>query len=326
MSESDLFSCPQCHRAILPGDQFCAGCGFLLQSNATPEAQAANASFWSAKPLDQFQALLSRHRLITGLAALGLLLILGVFSLWRPWQKAAEAPSPIVFSATPSPVENPTNSPSGETNLNGVSAAAEVAKDLAPTASPRWKTAQGLLNIRSKPSLQAEVLMRLQGGEIYTGTGKTEMAEGHTWIELQINEKERGWISAQLLSAVAVPSNTPASVSSSSPKNAQTPLQASTQTSPERSAGRMLNHEKLSGWILGEPADRQRTALAMTRLMFPTDPAELLNKKAILLETCITGSAEDISIKNHEVAQIGAICALLLGWQEKEQVSPSTQP
>ncbi len=324
MSESDLFSCPQCHRAILPGDQFCAGCGFLLQSHATPEAKAANASFWSAKPLGQFQALLSRHRLITGLATLGLLLILGIFSLWRPWQKAAEAPSPIVFSATPSPVENPATNPSGETNLNGVSAAAEVAKELAPTASPRWKTAQGLLNIRSKPSLQAEVLMRLQGGEAYTGTGKTEVAEGHTWIELQINDKERGWISAQLLSAVAVPSNTPVSASSSSPSPNST--QTSTQTSPQRSAGRMLNHEKLSGWILGEAADRQRTALAMTRLMFPTDPAELLNKKAILLETCITGSAEDISIKNHEVAQIGAICALLLGWQEKEQVSPSSQP
>ncbi len=324
MSESDLFSCPQCHRAILPGDQFCAGCGFLLQSNATPEAQAANASFWSAKPLDQFQALLSRNRLIAGLATLGLLLILGAFTLWRPWQKAAEAPSPIVFSATPSPVENPTTSPSGGTNLNGVSAAVEVAKEIAPSASPRWKTAQGLLNIRTKPSLQSEVLMRLQGGEEYTGTGKTEVAEGHTWIELQLNEKERGWISSQLLSAVAAPANAPTSASSSSPspKSEQTASQAS---SP-RSAGRMLNHEKLSGWILGEAADRQRTALAMTRLMFPTDPAELLNKKAILLETCITGSAEDISIKNHEVAQIGAICALLLGWQEKEQVSPSAQP
>jgi uncharacterized protein YgiM (DUF1202 family) len=323
MSESDLFSCPQCHRAILPGDQFCAGCGFLLQSNATPEAQAANDSFWSAKPLDQFQALLSRHRLIAGLATLGLLLILGAFTLWRPWQKAAEAPSPIVFSATPSPVENPTTSPSGGANLNGVSAAAEVAKEIAPSASPRWKTAQGLLNIRSKPSLQSEVLMRLQGGEEYTGTGKTEVAEGHTWIELQINEKEQGWISSQLLSTVAAPANTPASAASSPSPNS---IQTSSQTSPQRSAGRMLNHEKLSGWILGEAADRQRTALAMTRLMFPKDPAELLNKKAILLETCITGSAEDISIKNHEVAQIGAICALLLGWQEQEQVSPSSQP
>lgn len=318
MSESDLFSCPQCHRAILPGDQFCAGCGFLLQSNATPEAQAANASFWSAKPLDQFQALISRHRLITGIATLGLLLILGLFSLWRPWQKASEAPSPIVFSATPSPVESPAADPSGGANLNGVSAAADVAKQIAPSPSPRWKTAQGLLNIRSKPSLQAEVLMRLQGGEAYTGTGKTEVAEGHTWIELQINEKERGWISAQLLSAIAAPSNTPVSASPN--------IAPSSSTAPQRSAGRMLNHEKLSGWILGEAADRERTARAMTRLMFPNDPAELLNKKAILLETCITGSAEDISIKNHEVAQIGAICALLLGWQEKEQVSPSTQP
>lgn len=323
MSESDLFSCPQCHRAILPGDQFCAGCGFLLQSNATPEAQAANASFWSAKPLDQFQALLSRHRLITGVASAGLLLILGAFSLWRPWQKTEGSPSPIVFSATPSPAENRSGSPSGTPNLNGVSAAAEIAKEIVPSPSPRWKTATGLLNIRTKPSLQAEVLMRLQGGETYTGTGQSQTAEGHTWIELQLNDKEQGWISAQLLTAVTAPSVAPSQTPSASPNTAAASIPGKT---PEREAGRMLNHEKLSGWILGEDADRQRTALAMTRLMFPQDPAELLNKKAVLLETCITGSAEDVSIKNHEVAQIGAICALLLGWQDKEQVSPSSQP
>lgn len=313
---SDLFSCPQCHRAILPGDQFCAGCGYLLKNNVTPEAQVVNAGFWETKPLGQFQALLSRHRLITGLSGLGLLIILVIFSLWRPWEGTAAPPSTIVISATPSPIPSTLESAA---RLSGVSAAAETAKEIVPSPSPRWKTLPGLINVRSRPSLQSEVLLRLQGGETYTGTGQTQEAEGHTWIEIQLNAQEKGWISSKLASAVAPAAGI-------APNHSARASNSITSSGSPQTAGRMLNHEKLSGWLLGEPADRQRTARAMTRLMFPNDSSELLNQKALLLETCITGSAEDVSIKNHDVAQIAAICALLLGWQEKEQVSSSPAP
>jgi uncharacterized protein YgiM (DUF1202 family) len=310
---SDLFSCPQCHRVILPGDQFCAGCGFLLQSTATPEAKQANASFWTHSPVPQLQEYLLQHRLITTIAAGGICLLL-LLSIWRPW--TALNTTRVSYSNEPTPTASA--QVSSQADLQAVSAALDLASEATPSPAPRWKIAEALVNIRATPSLQGEVRLRVKAGAEFTGTGQTQSAEGHQWIELQLEGSERGWVSAQLLKAVAIASAAPTEKLASTAPSSVPTVQASASRRP---AARMLNHEKLSGWMQGTSVDRQRTALAMTRLMFPQDPSETLNKKAILLETCITGSGEDTKIKNHEVAEIAAICALLLGWQESDKTS-----
>ena len=171
---------------------------------------------------------------------------------------------------------------------------------------PRWQVAEGLVNIRRQPSRQAEVLWRLRAGTVLTGTGQSQQAEGLEWVEVSPVAGQTGWVSRMLLR--------PDSSTAPAPP-------ASASSVPEQ--GRMLNHETLSGWLKGREQDRLLTALAMTQLLFPAQSAQALVPKARLLEGCISGSAQDRKIAGHDVAEIAAICALLLGWQEK---TPSASP
>jgi len=299
---SEIYSCPQCQRVVLPGDQFCAGCGCALTSEAPEQIQPSETpeeSFWKRFPLSPLQSALNRPWLIISVSALGVL-ILGYLAVFRPWQ--AVEPLPLASaSASPSVSESP------------VVADAAALLTAVPSPAPElWRIKEGLVNIRSTPSLQGEVLARVKQGASYPATGQTADQQGHHWIELKL-EQGTGWVSSTLLEAV------PRVAVSASPLKAQASALPEKITPP----GRLLNHEKLGGWMLAKPEDRQRTALAMTRLMFPDEVAERQKKRALLLETCISGSGEDTKINHHDVAEIAAICALLLGWQEESKAAGS---
>jgi hypothetical protein len=205
----------------------------------------------------------------------------------------------LVFALRQRSQPQPASRPSA-TPVVGLSAPPTVPATVATAATlPRWQVAEGLVNVRRQPSRQAEVLWRLRAGTLLSGTGQSQQAEGLEWVEVSPAEGQTGWVSRALLR----PDNT-----------AVTPTAVPTNA-PEQ--GRMLNHEKLSGWLKGREQDRLLTALAMTRLLFPTESTQTLLPRARLLEACITGSARDTQINSHDVAEIAAICALLLGWQEK---------
>lgn len=303
---SDLISCPQCQRVFLPGDRFCAGCGVALVGSSDTHTSPTQIS-----RLHRIFSYIKRPlwwwRLFMGV-------VLASVGMWigALLAHSGYAPGWLTPASAPSAQSEQASSPSGIPYLKHVDATRNSAeKKLSHQAPVRWQVTTDLLNLRERPSLTAQVVLRVKQGAEFEGTGRRVQAEGHDWVELKIAENRHAWGSARLMQAL-------------SPK--QKPVASTSVMASPSPGGRLLNREKLSGWLKGTPSDRRRTALAMTRLMFPQENTELLNQKAALLEACITGSAQDPAIRHHEVAEISAICALLLGWQEKTSPAVGNTP
>ena len=159
------------------------------------------------------------------------------------------------------------------------------------------------VNIRSAPSLKSTILKQANTGDSFVFSSAQTEAEGLTWLELNLEENQTGWVSADfVVLEPASPVRSAAETQSLPTHGLSTPLVE-------------LHLQSASVWEQATDKQRLLSAAAMLEKIFKDKPEEITQQNLLLLTACIDNSAREKDLKQLKIYELASACSMAMNWR-----------
>lgn len=224
--------------------------------------------------------------------ALGVVILLAVVTLSSPWD------------ATPRPVAvDPVSELPPALRLDLPPLPQTVTPSSVSAPAERWARINAQdVNLRAKPTLDGAVISRSRTQERYRLTGKEDSQNGKRWRELILPDGRNAWVSADFVEEDVLSESPPQEVAVSAQSNLLE-----------------LNQAPGSTWVKASPEERLEVLKPMLARIFAADPSRVTSEHIVKLDACMRASGAEPDLAALKVYELGAACALALGWAPNEQ-------
>ncbi len=207
------------------------------------------------------------------------------------------------------------------------SAAGTTAVSPKPSATPdaRVAIAGKDVNLRQQPSRQAPLVARSQAGATYLLTGKSSQADDLDWVEIEMPDKRKAWVSAAFVAPlkhtdIGTEQDPIERTQSSAPTQSKTSPSTPPSLEPDdvEKAAELVSQLLLAPgqtWPQADDALRQLTVRALLKKIFKDKPEASSKQHAQALNDCMSASSKAPDLQNLKVYELSVACALALNWR-----------